>query len=186
MNTINEDSYKRLGIDKNLCLAHYKTIIENRTSLIVKLRNAEKPFPSVDDPDYQIYSGFFSDHDKNLFSLVRSTPPAQKLSLNLEFTDKRCSQMVWRHVCRNWPEALDREQMAKWKEFSIQRLLCPNGNPINDIFFTRRKAEEKLRDASLSERDRHILESIIEYDKTLKRFLGLPSEPSEPSPSATE
>jgi len=186
MNTIDAEAYRRLGIDKNLCLAHYKTIIENRSSLIVKLRQAEKPFTAPEDPDYRIYSGFFSDHDKNLFSIIRNTPPEQKLSLNLAFIDKRCPEMLWRHVCRNWPEALTPEQMAKWKEFSIQRLLCPNGNPINDIFFTRRKAEEKLRDPSITERDRRILESIIDYDRSLKKFLGLSPEPSEPSPSATE
>ena len=50
--------------------------MRHRTKLIVKIRsNADDEFQNPDDPDFQIYSRFFSDYDKKLFAAIRQTPP---------------------------------------------------------------------------------------------------------------
>ena len=81
--------------------------------------------------------------------------------------------MLWRHVCRNYPLVLDEANLAKWKSFSSTRLLCPPGNPINDINFVSRKIDEKLADTSLDARQKEILSKLREYMISLKRFVGL-------------
>lgn len=174
INTLKQEDYTRLGIDYALCMSHYKAIMDSRTSLIVKLREKKlDEYKTLDDPDYQIYSGFFTDADKDLFRVIRSTPSGQRLSLHLSFQDTRCSEMLWRHVCRNYPESLSEEESKKWKVFASSRLLCPPGDPINDIFFVERKIDEKLEDKNLSERDKIVLTSLKEYVASLKKYVGI-------------
>lgn len=173
-NALKSADYQRLGIDFAACMSRYEEITKHRTELIVKIRsNADDEFQSPDDPDFQIYSKFFSDYDKRLFSVIRQTPPEQRLNLKLDFEDPRCSQMLWRHVCRNYPLVLDEQNLAKWKSFSSTRLLCPPGDPINDINFVSRKIDEKLSDTSLGARQKEILSKLREYMLSLKRFVGL-------------
>ncbi|MCF0261422.1 MAG: exodeoxyribonuclease I [Sphaerochaetaceae bacterium] len=173
-NLLKAADYQRLGIDYELCMKHYQQIIENRTSLILKIRsNAGDEYQDSDDPDYQIYTKFFSDYDKRLFNIIRTTPPEQRLSLNLNFEDNRCHQMLWRHVCRNYPLTLGEEDLAKWKSFASTRLLCPPGNPINDINFVSRKIEEKLVSTEFDAKQKQVLAKLKEYLLSLKRFVGL-------------
>ncbi|MBR6235720.1 MAG: exodeoxyribonuclease I [Spirochaetales bacterium] len=174
VNTIRAEDYQRLGIDYASCMRRYEEITKNRTALILKIRSNEgDEFENPDDPDFQIYSKFFSDYDKKLFSVVRSTPPEQRLKLNLRFEDPRCAQMLWRHVCRNYPKVLDESDMAKWKSFASTRLLCPPGNPINDINFVSRKIEERMADTSLDAQKKKVLADLRSYLVSLKRFVGL-------------
>jgi len=173
-NALKSEDYRRLGIDYEACMKRYEELSRNRTSLILKIRaNADDEFETPDDPDFQIYSRFFSDYDKKLFAVVRDTPPEQRLKLNLNFNDPRCPQMLWRHVCRNYPLVLGEEDMAKWKSFSSTRLLCPPGNPINDINFVSRKIEEKLADTTLEPSRKQTLVRLRDYLLSLKRFVGL-------------
>ena len=174
-NTLSDEDYTRLGIDKRLCLEHYKLIMDNIASIIQKLRTAEdKPeYEQSDDPDFSIYSKFFTDGDKALFSVIRNTPAEQRLNLNLKFTDSRCPEMLWRHVCRNYPEVLSGDEQKKWKAFATSRILCPPGNPINDIYFVERKIDEKLKSKEFDEKQKNTLSQLKEYLVSLKRYLGL-------------
>lgn len=173
--TLKLEDYFRLGIDYNLCMAHYETIVRNRNDLIIKLReNTDDNYEQSTDPDFSIYSGgFFTDYDKELFEVIRSTPAKQRLSLNLEFRDERCPEMLWRHVCRNYPEALTVEQLEKWKTFSASRLLSPPVDAINDIFFVDNKIKEKMSDPDISERDLNILKQLEDYSTRLKKYLNI-------------
>lgn len=174
MNALDDDGYKRLGIDLQQCMERYNSILFNRPSLIAKIRaNDSDEYTTADDPDYAIYSKFFTDHDKKLFEVIRSTPPEQRLSLNLDFEDPRCPQMLWRHVCRSYPKLLDGENLRKWKSFASTRLLCPPGNEINDVNFVERKLDEKLADNSLEPHDKQVLAKLREYIASLKRYLGM-------------
>ena len=174
LNTLRSNDYARLGIDYAQCMQRYEEITRHRTSLILKIRaNDGDEFVNPDDPDFQIYSKFFSDYDKKLFNVVRSTPPEQRLKLNLRFEDPRCQQMLWRHVCRNYPLVLDDSDMARWKSFAATRLLCPPGNPINDINFVSRKIDERLADTSLQPAQKAVMAELKDYLLQLKRYVGL-------------
>lgn len=174
LTSLKPEDYKRLGIDYALCMSHYKAIMDSRTSLIVKLRDVnQEEFKSPDDVDYKIYNGFFTDYDKSLFKVIRSTPAEQRVTLNLQFQDPRCSEMLKRHVCRNYPEKLTSEQTEQWKQFAASRLLSPPGNPINDIFFVERKIDEKLEDPQLDEKAKSVLNNLKEYVVSLKKYVGI-------------
>lgn len=175
VSTLKLEDFKRLGIDYNLCMTHYEIIARNLNDLIVKLRQHPEPeYPQSDDPDFSIYSGgFFSDYDKQLFSVIRSTPKEQRLGLKLAFQDPRCQEMLYRHVCRNYPEVVTGEALTKWKNFSVSRLVSPPVDAINDIFFVENKINEKLNDPQLSEHDKGILVKLKEYSESLRKYLGI-------------
>ncbi len=174
LNALKTNDYERLGINYNLGMEHYKQIVANRTKLLTKFReNPGEEYETSDDPDFAIYSKFFTDHDKRLFETIRITPPQQRLNLNLNFEDSRCKTMLFRHVCRNYPELLDEKTLTLWKEFASSRLLCPPGDPINDIYFVERKIQEKTKDETISQKQKDTLMLLDNYLKSLRRYLGL-------------
>lgn len=172
-NTINEGGYQRLGLDYNLCMQHLETILSHMDELVLKLRDLRFNEGVLnDDPDTSIYSGFFSDYDKNLFRLIRNTDPAKRLALNLRFQDPRCGEMLWRHVCRNYPELLDEDQLRKWKAFASKRLMSPPGGNIN-IYLTEEVLEREIENPETENRTRDIYKSLLSYLKAVRKYLGM-------------
>ncbi|NCC58893.1 MAG: hypothetical protein EOM17_14925, partial [Synergistales bacterium] len=54
--------------------------------------------------------------------------PQELLSLNLNCRDPRVPQMLWRFICRNYPEVLEGEDLKRWKSFAAGRILFPPGD----------------------------------------------------------
>ena len=175
-NTLDSAGYKRLGLDRDICMKHLDLIKQNIRSIIVKLRNLEPDYEPVDDPDFKIYSGFFPDTDKKLFSVVLATPPEQKLSLNFTFTDPRCTEMVLRHTCRNWPEKLSKEQLEEWKSFSEKRLTSPPVDESRSLKRTEMIISAGLNpNSGLDQDKKDVLLNLLAYDRSLRRYLGMPA-----------
>lgn len=165
----------KLGIDTKLCMRRYQQLQED-TMLPVKFRTAAEhdEYEQVKDPDFRIYAdGFFNDSDQKRFAVIRQTTPAERLRLNLQFDDQRCQQMLWRHVCRNYPEVLDEEQKARWHSFATNRLLYPPGNVMVNLQFYERKIEEKLLATDTAPKDKFVLQQLKEWSTSLKEHLGL-------------
>lgn len=179
LTTLGVNDAKRLGIDKELCKTRAQQILKALPSITLKLRQNDftPEFPEIIDPDFQIYSGgFFRDSDQKLFEIIRTTPQNDKLNLNLKFTDYRCQEMLWRHVCRNWPDTLSQEEMKKWKSFAAGRLLCPPGEVINNLDFVERKIDEKMSDNEIGPAQKSTLVQLKQYTKNLRKFLELPKK----------
>ncbi len=162
---------RRLDIDMKAALARYERV-RKAISLPVLFRNAveKDEYEQVADPDFRIYAGgFFSDADRDRFSVVRKTEPAQKLSLNLHFEDPRAQEMVWRYVCRSWPETLDTNQKARWKSFAANRILNPPGDvKINWQFYTR-KISEKLLSSDTPAHEKPVLTALKEWGEKISQ-----------------
>lgn len=169
LNVLDDKVAARLGINRSACLAKYEEL-KKHSELIIKIRQAEEAshFDEIGDTDFQLYSGFFTDSDQSYFEVIRRTPPSQRLRLNFNFKDERCPEMLWRHVCRNYPEVLDPDTMRKWKSFCSSRLLCPPGDVINDLQFFDRKVEEKLNDTEIDPQGKIVLGKLKEYCTFLK------------------
>jgi exodeoxyribonuclease-1 len=75
------------------------------------------------DPDYMIYSGgFFSDSDKKLMSMIRSTSAQDLARLDLPFRDARLGTMLTRYRARNFKDTLNNQELAEWNQFRRERL----------------------------------------------------------------
>ncbi|MCI2045398.1 MAG: exodeoxyribonuclease I [Sphaerochaeta sp.] len=159
----------RLGIDTELAQQRYR-ILQSDPSLILKLRElaANDEYEPVNDTDFQIYSGgFFPDADKQQFEVLHHTKPEEMLSLNIKFADPRAPEMVFRHVCRNWPEALTDTQKLRWKSFCANRLLNPPGGVAIDWNFFNRKIDERLESTETEARQKVVLKKLKDYGKQL-------------------
>ncbi len=172
-NTIKESGYQRLGLDYRLCMQHLETVISHMDELVLKLRDIKFNDALQDnDPDTAIYSKFFSDYDKSLFRMIRRTEPARRLELKLNFQDPRCEDMLWRHVCRNYPEILNEEQLKRWKVFASSRLMSPPGGNIN-IYLTEEVLEREIQNPETAQRTKDIYKSLLSYLKAVRKYLGM-------------
>ena len=85
---------------------------------------SEEPWQKETDPDYMIYGGgFFSDSDKDLMSMIRSTSATDLARLDLPFRDARLSTMLQRYRARNFRDTLNAEELAEWNQFRCERLV---------------------------------------------------------------
>ena len=167
LNVLTDELAIKLGIDKELSLFRHQQII-NETKLLVTARNLEEEYQGVDDVDFMLYDRFFPDADQKRFGLIRTAMPKEKLSLHLDFEDNRISEMLFRHVARNWIEALDEKQQRKWQSFCANRILNPPGSiKINWNFFNR-KIDEKLESTETPAQEKLVLSQLKEYGKQLE------------------
>jgi len=157
----------KLGIDKEVALFRHNQIINN-TKLLLLGREVMDTFESVKDVDFQLYDGFFQNSDQKRFELVRQAQPKEKLSLNLDFEDSRCTQLLFRHVARNWEDVLTEQEKRKWKSFCANRILNPPGDIKINLNFYKRKIEEKLASTDTSVEEKLVLAKLKEYGQDLE------------------
>lgn len=171
--TLDDSSAERLGIDRELCLTHLRRL-QARHDIPFKIRAAfeHAEYETVEDPDFQIYSkGFFSDADRERFSMIHRTAPEQMLevSASLRFDDSRAPEMIWRFVCRNFPDVLTSTQRQRWNRHVASRMLFPPGNVMIDLQFFRRKIREKASSPDTANPDRLILKELSEYVQEMEK-----------------
>lgn len=160
----------KLGIDKELAMFRYNQIC-NQPRLLLLGREYKETFEPVKDADFLLYDGFFPDSDHKRFELIRKAEPKDKLSLNLAFDDPRSSQLLFRHVCRNWVEVLDEPTMQKWRSFCANRILNPPGNIKVNWEFYRRKVDEKLASNETQAEEKLVLAKLKEYGAELEKVI---------------
>ncbi len=173
LSTLDDASQKRLRIDKELCLKHHKRLLA-RHDIPAKVRSAfsETSFEKVDDPDFQLYSGgFFSDSDWKRFEALHAMEPRDMLGSlqGMQFEDRRVPEMLWRLVCRNFPDVLTPAQKQRWTRHAASRLLFPPGNVMVDLNFYKRKIREKASSPETPARDKLIMKELEEYGAQLER-----------------
>ncbi len=93
----------------------------------VRQAHTLQPFESSDDPDHNLYGGFFSAHDRKQMEIVRQTAPQELGALSLRFEDERLPEMLFRYRARNWPETLSPEERRRWQAFCRRRICDPDG-----------------------------------------------------------
>jgi exodeoxyribonuclease I len=115
---------EQYGIDLDRCKKHWSELQENN-DVVAKVAEvfSEEPGAQEMDPDFMIYSGgFFSDADKSLMGMIRSSSPTDLARLDLPFRDKRLTTMLARYRARNFRETLNDQELAQWNEFRKERL----------------------------------------------------------------
>ncbi|MGS2720084.1 exodeoxyribonuclease I [Paraglaciecola aestuariivivens] len=117
--TLTDDNAKRLGIDRQACLANLQRIKAN-TQCFEKLQKvyAEQNSQPQQDPEQALYSGgFFSNHDKQLMQQVVNASEQQLTDLALPFEDSRLNTLLFRYRARNAPHSLSNSELERWQRF---------------------------------------------------------------------
>lgn len=174
LNTLDEKSARRLGIDREAVHQGWKLIQEDPhlTEKVRAVYDRPRGFEEVRDPDLSIYSGgFFSDADKRLFDHLHTLPPDTWLQHNWGFNDARAEEMLRRLVGRSFPHHMNLEEQKRWKNFCATRLLFPPGNRIDDFGTFEKKLTVLSQSPDLSGRDKVIIRKLSDYKDTLKETI---------------
>ena len=163
----------RLGIDGDLCRRHLEALrtYRNRdaagfTSKIQSIYQGRRS-DAITDPDLMLYSGgFFSERDKQLMEQVRSRSPQELAAGTFVFEDRRLPEMLFRYRARNYPDSLNTEEREVWEKFRFQRITEPGPAGYCMEAF-QAEIEELLGAGDLADRDRSILEQLLDYGDSL-------------------
>lgn len=162
LNTLDEQTAERLGIDIAQCLRHADMLraaagLGEKVSPVFSRGSAT----FNDDPDFSLYGGFFDDSDKQKMAVIRSTPADQLHALDPVFQDGRLPEMLFRYRARNYSETLNEEETHMWQEFRKQRL-TDSTMPMN----TQRFEETLIQlegSPELSEEQRSVVQQLKRY-----------------------
>ncbi|NLZ76807.1 MAG: exodeoxyribonuclease I [Spirochaetales bacterium] len=167
VNVLTEELEKKLGIDSSLA-ATRAAYIRTRADVLATIHRVQDTFERIDDVDYQIYDGFFTDRDHQVFEALRQAEPREKMGFLNRVGDPRFGPLLFRYVGRNWPEAFTEEEQRRWTGHSANRTLNPPGDGKMTWKFFYRSIEEKLESADTTPREKRILADLKEYGTTLE------------------
>lgn len=125
-NTLDDDSAERLGIDKQQCGKHLEQL-KQESNLAGKIQKAfsESMKPTTNDPDFNLYGGFFSKADREKMDRIRTTPAKQLTGLDMIYDDFRIPEMLFRYRARNYFDTLNESEKLDWEQFRNERLNNP-------------------------------------------------------------
>lgn len=121
---LDEKIAERLKIDRAYCEATAQKLLK-ATALAEKLCEvfvAPERTP-ITDPEQMLYSGgFFGNADRATMNQVRKATAKQLAAQTFIFEDARLPELLFRYRARNFPETLNTDEQADWKEFCALRL----------------------------------------------------------------
>jgi exodeoxyribonuclease-1 len=130
LKTLTPENIKQWAIDLERC-AHNLERLKTDQSLSERIQQAFTVSYSdaITDPDQSLYSGgFFSANDKEKMQIIRTTKPSELGDLALNFEDERLEEMLFRYRCRNYPDTLFMDEIERWNQYRIRRMISPDGD----------------------------------------------------------
>ncbi len=153
------------GLSLEDCRKHWDQL-QNDDEIVAKVREVFSEDIGQDeiDPDFMIYSGgFFSDSDKSLMSMVRSSSATDLARLDLPFRDKRLTTMLQRYRARNYKETLSERELVDWNQFRKARLTSAQALASYEDGY----AQAKERAGTDKQ---ELFDSLDEYVKAVRNF----------------
>lgn len=165
MNLLDEAAQERLHIDTARCEKHWQQLSSSNLSSKLNDIYAQRQFEESADPELALYGGgFFGGDDRRLMNEVVGASGAELAQSSFPFTDSRLPELLFRYRARNFPDSLDTEEQAHWREFCQQRLHEPEPGRLTAEQCLQRIAE--LRDEQPQEK-RVVLEQLADYVRSL-------------------
>ncbi len=119
------------------------------------------------DPELQLYRGaFFSEQDRSTMAIIRATAPEQLAALDLNFSDPRLPEMLFRYRARNYPATLTDSELQRWRQFCQQRLLEPLPKALSAEQFMLELEQAASRCAEHAGKQR-LLKDLFNYAQSL-------------------
>ncbi len=161
---------ERLGISGADCRAHLAALREARAAdprgFLQRIQSVQAGgrYPEVTDPELMLYSGgFFSDTDRRSMERVRNSTPEELAAEVFAFEDPRLPELLFRYRARNYPDSLSPEEREQWEEYRYARLTEPGAGGSICMDRYQSLIESMLAQPELSERDRGLLQQLLDY-----------------------
>lgn len=162
LKTLNDALAARWGIDVAQALRHAELAAGLTADLQwlwpqVFERAPEQTRPDVDE---DLYGGFIGNSDRGRLDRLRALPPAQLAGRRTGFDDARLEELVFRWRARNFPATLAADELERWEQHRVARLLEGEGGALTiPAFFDRIDALSETAD----ERGQEILSALYDY-----------------------
>ncbi|MDR0281006.1 MAG: exodeoxyribonuclease I [Paucimonas sp.] len=121
---LRKEDQQRLGLDMSELLRRGDQMIAAREQWEDKLASiySGSDFVASEDPEQQLYDGFFGDRDRRMCEQVRLADPQQLATGRWMFDDPRLTDLLFRYRARNFPASLTEMEQVQWRTFCQQRL----------------------------------------------------------------
>jgi exodeoxyribonuclease I len=149
--TVLRDSDKqRLQLDLATCQQRASLLRESQHLWQNKLETiyAEEDFAPQQDPEQQLYAGFFGERDRRLCEQVRKAEPEALRRSIWPFDDARLPELLFRYRARNFPASLTATEVERWQLFCKQRLTDEHYGAPNTLAAFSLALQQALVDAS--------------------------------------
>lgn len=177
MSVLRPQDAQRLNIDVETCLKNGEllaTVLKQQPSIFIDKISAVFSQSYADSQtsvnvDLALYSGgFFSNIDKKAMVKIRTTPP-EKLAILPLYEDKRLPEMLFRYRARNYPNTLNTQEWAKWREFCVEQLTQENSDAnirLNEYLQHVNTLQEQGADVQITK-------ALLDYAQDKMQLLGI-------------
>ena len=123
VSTVRGAPAERWGLDIATAERHRQAILA-APELEWKIQQvySNSPFTPFNDPEHRLYDGFLSGFDRKQCQRVVDCPIDELSELQPVFQDERLDEMFFRFKARNYPEAMNEQEVARWRAFRQARL----------------------------------------------------------------
>jgi len=115
--------------------------------------------------DGQLYDGFFGNQDKQAMRVVRAAKPDELSDLNLNFQDKRLTELLPLYKARNFPKTLSTDERAQWDAFCKKQLL--DGGQHSRMARFMNRLQEIAAKEDLTGHQQYIIEELKLYAESI-------------------
>jgi len=167
--TLLPENAERLGIDREVCLENL-AFIQGNPELKVKLCQAfelEKEFEPETNPEYQLYSGFLSDTDKQQMEAIHSVDIKDQWQLTPNFVDPRLTSLWRLYKARYFTNTLSAKDNQWWQQYRTDKLMHGLDSPnitVNDFQLSLESNLERHQD---NDKAKAILRELYLYAQSL-------------------
>ncbi|WP_439107228.1 exodeoxyribonuclease I [Congregibacter sp.] len=164
---------ERANLDLDACRSNFKKLRDYDARMPGALRDKLRGLSELSirkpetDPDRMLYSGgFIPREDRKTLDRILELSPEDLAAATVAFDDSRLEEMLFRYRARNFPETLNDDERARWKEFRFSRINEGDGRALN-LEALNELIDVRLAAPELTERDRKILEELQHWGDTL-------------------
>ena len=157
---------KRLNLNVDRCEEHWRRL--NQVDLATKLRSvfSERTFTDKTEAEQRLYDGFLPNSDRPILDEVRNATSENFTQQRFHFSDNRYNQLLVSYRARYFSDSLTEQERQTWIETCRWRLTDASSGYIT-VEQLSAEVNELLLGDDLTEQQRTILESLIEWTKNV-------------------
>jgi len=171
--TMDESAAERIELDQGQALAHLEKLRSwGELERLLPQAISENEWPEPFDPEQTLYSSqFFSNNDKQSIERVALCTPNELATEHFVFEDRRLPELLFRYRARNYPDTLNVDEKAEWKEYRQHRLTNPDGGASITLsdYFDRIEQQRKVHADNPGKQD--VLTELERYGQNLEQGL---------------
>ncbi len=168
LNTLTKSDQTRLNIDLKLAQDNYQKLESTKTEILEKYRRAAEQTTKLKQAEFlndernvesQLYDGFISNYDKDLFVKARSDVALKSSDFYKNFADARLKNLWPLYKARNFPKYLSDDEQVNWQNYKNQKIALQAPKFVARI--------NELANQKLSPEKTYILEELNLYAQSL-------------------